>query len=100
MTILHNIDLFKCSPVNTLWVDFINDFGLNKAKLAIRQALDLQRMQGDSETLPILITGTCGVGLISHNMIFEILGFAPSDSNLILLYDSKEFKIQLLKSTF
>ena len=39
-----NID--QCSLSNDLWPDFINKIGIFKAKLAVRQALDLQSMQG------------------------------------------------------
>ena len=38
-------NLDQCSLSNDLWPDFINKIGLIKANLAVRQSLDLQRMQ-------------------------------------------------------
>ena len=59
---LFNLD--ECSLSNDLWPDFINKIGVFKASLAVRQALDLQRMQGNSSTLPVLIMETCGTCLL------------------------------------
>ena len=44
--------------------NFISKIGILRAKSAVRQALDLQRMQGNKSTLPILIVETCGTALI------------------------------------
>ena len=64
---LFNLD--ECSLSNDLWPDFINKIGLIKAKLAVRQALDLQSMQGSNLTIPVLILETCGTALINANAV-------------------------------
>ena len=46
---LFNLD--ECSLSNDLWPDFINKIGFIKAKLAVRQSLDLQSMQGSNLTI-------------------------------------------------
>ena len=53
---LFNLD--ECSLSNDLWPDFINKIGFIKAKLAVRQSLDLQSMQGSNLTIPVLILET------------------------------------------
>ena len=68
-------DFEKCSLSNDLWPNFINKIGFNKAKLALRQALDLQRMQGNSTTLPVLILETCGTALVNSDVVKSHIGF-------------------------
>ena len=64
---LFNLD--ECSLSNDLWPDFINKIGFIKAKLAVRQSLDLQSMQGSNLTIPVLILETCGTALINANAV-------------------------------
>ena len=90
-----NID--KCSLSNDLWPDFINKIGFIKANLAVRQSLDLQRMQGSSSTLPILILETCGSALIDSQNIKTYIGLSYLDQDMVLIFSSKLKAIQLLK---
>ena len=87
----------QCSLSNQLWPNFINKIGIFKAKLAVRQALDLQRMQGTSSTLPILILETCGTALINTQIIKNHIGLTYIDSGMILIYSNKLNSFQLLK---
>ena len=66
----------KCILSNGLWPDFINRIGFFKAKLAVRQALDLQRMQGTPSTLPVLILETCGSALVSSHIVKTYIGLS------------------------
>ena len=86
----------KCSLSNDLWPDFINKIGLFKAKLAVRQALDLQRMQGSKYTLPILILETCGTALVNSQVVKIHIGFTQIEQGMLLIYSHKLKAIQLL----
>ena len=90
-------DFDKCFLSNKLWPDFINNIGLYKAKLAVAQALDLQRMQGNSSTLPILIIETCGTALINSQVVKNCIGLTYVDQGMLLIYSNKLNSIQLLR---
>ena len=67
-------NLDECSLSNDLWPDFIKKFGFFKANLAVRQSLDLQRMQGSTSTLPVLILETCGTALVDSQAVKAYIG--------------------------
>tara|TARA_B100000965_G_scaffold345835_1_gene316859 strand:+ start:1072 stop:1377 length:306 start_codon:yes stop_codon:yes gene_type:complete len=90
-------DFDKCFLSNELWPNFINKIGIFKAKLAVRQALDLQRMQGTSSTLPVLILETCGTALVSSQVIKTHIGLSYFEEGMILIYSNKSNAIQLLR---
>tara|TARA_Y100001968_G_scaffold8337_1_gene7013 strand:- start:332 stop:637 length:306 start_codon:yes stop_codon:yes gene_type:complete len=90
-------DFDKCFLSNELWPNFINKIGIFKAKLAVRQALDLQRMQGTSSTLPVLILETCGTALVSSLVIKTHIGLSYFEEGMILIYSNKSNAIQLLR---
>ena len=86
----------KCLLSNDLWPNFINKIGIFKAKLAVRQALDLQRMQGSSSTLPVLILETCGTALVDSKVIKTYIGLTYLKQGMLLIYSNKLKSIQLL----
>ena len=90
-------DFDKCFLSNKLWPEFIYNIGLSKAKLAVAQALDLQRMQGNSSTLPILIIETCGTALINSQVVRSCIGLTYVDQGMLLIYSNKLNSIQLLR---
>ena len=90
-------DFDECYLSNQLWPNFINKIGIDKAKSAVRQALDLQRMQGSSATLPILILETCGTALINSQVIKRHIGMSYVEDGMLLIYSNKLNAIQLLK---
>ena len=92
---LFNLD--ECSLSNDLWPDFINKIGFIKAKLAVRQSLDLQRMQGSNLTIPVLILETCGTALINANAVKACIGLSFLDQGMVLIFSSKIKAIQLLR---
>tara|TARA_Y100001968_G_C19213956_1_gene646193 strand:+ start:106 stop:405 length:300 start_codon:yes stop_codon:yes gene_type:complete len=91
------IDFEKCFLSNELWPDFINKIGIFKAKLAVRQSLDLQSMQGTSSTLPVLILETCGTALVDSNVVKTHIGLSYVEQGMLLIYSNKLNAIQLLR---
>ena len=90
-------NLDQCSLSNDLWPDFINKIGFIKAKLAVRQSLDLQRMQGSNLTLPVLILETCGTALVNSQTIKTYIGLSCLEQGMVLIFSSKLNSIQLLR---
>ena len=90
-------NLDECFLSNELLPSFIKKIGFIKANLAIRQALDLQRMQGSTATLPVLILETCGTALIDSKAIKTYIGLSYLDQKMVLIFSSKLKAIQLLR---
>ena len=90
-------NLDQCSLSNDLWSDFINKIGLIKANLAVRQSLDLQRMQGSTSTLPVLILETCGSALVNSEAVKTYIGLSYLEQGMVLIFSSKLNAIQLLR---
>ena len=90
-------DFEECFLSNELWPSFINKIGIFKAKLAVRQALDLQMMQGTSFTLPVLILETCGTALVNSKAIRTYIGLSCVEQGMLLIYSNKLNAIQLLR---
>jgi len=90
-------NLEECSLSNELWTNFINKIGFIKAKLAVRQSLDLQRMQGSTTTLPVLIFETCGTALVNSKAVKTCIGLSYLDQGMVLIFSSKLNAIQLLR---
>ena len=91
-----SLNFDKCSLSNDLWPDFINKVGLIKANQAVRQSLDLQRMQGSTSTLPVLILETCGSALIESQAVKTYVGISYLEQGMVLIFSSKSNAIQLL----
>ena len=94
-TSLFNFD--QCFISNDLWSNFINKIGFFKAKLAVRQSLDLQRMQGSTFTLPVLILETCGTALVNSEDVKTYIGLSYLEQGMVLIFSSKLNAIQLLR---
>ena len=90
-----NID--QCYLSNDLWPNFINKVGFIKAKLAVRQSLDLQRMQGSTSTLPVLILETCGTALVNSYAVKTCIGLSYLEPGMVLIFSNKLNAIQLLR---
>ncbi len=90
-------NLDQCSLSNDLWTDFINKIGLIKANVAVRQSLDLQRMQGSTSTLPVLILETCGTALVNSEAVKTYIGLSYLEHGMVLIFSSKLNAIQLLR---
>ena len=92
-----NFNLDECSLSNDLWPNFINKVGLIKARLAVRQSLDLQRMQGSTSTVPVLILETCGTALVNSQAVKTYIGLSYLEKGMVLIFSSKLNAIQLLR---
>ena len=90
-------NLDQCYLSNDLWPDFINKIGLIKANSAVRQSLDLQRMQGSTSTLPVLILETCGTALVNSEAVKTYIGLSYLEQGMVLIFSSKLNAIQLLR---
>ena len=90
-------DFDQCSISNELWPNFINKIGISKAKLAVHQALDLQKMQGNSFTLPFLILETCGAALVNSQVVKTHVGLIYIEKGMLFIYSKKLNSIQLLR---
>tara|TARA_B100000700_G_C14662237_1_gene676932 strand:+ start:386 stop:685 length:300 start_codon:yes stop_codon:yes gene_type:complete len=86
----------ECTLSNDLWPNFINQIGISKARIAVRQSLDLQNMQGNSFTLPVLIIETCGSALVSSEVVKSYTGIECQMQGMLLIYSKKLSSIQLL----
>ena len=87
----------ECSLSNDLWPDFINKIGFIKANLAVQQSLDLQRMQGSTSTLPVLILETCGTALVNSQAVKNYIGLSYFEQGMVLIFSTKLNSIQLLR---
>ena len=94
-----SLDLSTCIPDNSLWSCFVTKLGIEKAKTAARQALDLQCMHGNQQTLPVLFQETCGIGLISTELIHSQTGLSFNTHRVILLLSMPKKLFQLLYET-
>ena len=79
-----SFNLDQCSLSNDLWRYFVNKIGFNKANSAVRQSLDLQRMQGSDSTLPVLILETCGTALVNSHAIKSCIGLSYLEKGMVL----------------
>ena len=91
------LNLDQCSLSNDLWPDFINKIGFIRANLAIQQSLDLQRMQGSTSTLPVLILETCGTALVNSQAVKTYIGLSYLEQGMVLIFSTKLNAIQLLR---
>ena len=91
------MDLTGSTPVNNLWPSLVNRVGLEKSHKAVQQALDLQSMQGDNNTLPVLFFETCGLALTTFENLRLQIGLPIKEDRLVLLFSPKKRSIQLLR---
>ena len=91
-----NIDFSGYTVVNYLWPEFVNNFGFDKAKQATRQALDLQCMNGNTSTIPILLAETGGIALVNCDIIYLQTGILCNGKNVILILSIKSSLIQII----
>ena len=91
-----SVDFAASAPVNDLWPTLVEKLGLERSQRAVRQALDLQAMQGSSGTLPVLFCETCGLALASTDLLREQIGLNAHGDDYVLLYSPKTQTVQLV----
>ena len=90
------IEFSKYESVNSLWTDLIEDYGFEKARKIVSQAIDLQKMNGkENITMPIIFSGTGGLALIPIKSIKkEDLKITAKDNQVVIFnIKSKSFQI-------
>ena len=84
-------------PVNNLWQQLLKNFGSEKANKAIQEALDLKKMHGHQNSLPVLFVNTGGVALTSIQFFKSQTGIALYGNGEIVLFCSKTKSFQIMK---
>ena len=91
------IEFSKYESVNFLWSKLIEDYGFDKARKIVSQAIDLQKMNGSkNSTMPIIFSGTAGLALIPIQML-ENEGLKTNyQDNQVLIFNLKRKSFQIL----
>ena len=64
------IEFSKYESVSFLWSELIEDYGFDKARKIVSQAIDLQKMNGTkNNTIPIIFSGTGGLALVPIKLL-------------------------------
>ena len=91
------IEFSKYESVNFLWSELIEDYGFDKARKIVSQAIDLQKMNGTkSSTMPIIFSGTGGLALISLQMLEKEYSKIIYKDNQVLIFNPKRKSFQIL----
>jgi len=91
------IEFSKYESVNFLWPELIEDYGFDKARKIVSQAIDLQKMNGTkSSTMPIIFSGTGGLALIPLEMLEKEYSKINYKDNQVLIFNLKKKSFQIL----
>jgi len=91
------IEFSKYELVNFLWSELIEDYGFDKARKIVSQAIDLQKMNGKkNNTMPIIFSGTGGLALISLQMLEKEYSKINYKDNQVLIFNLKRKSFQIL----
>ena len=87
----------KYQSVSFLWSELIEDYGFEKAKKIVSQAIDLQKMNGKKcKTMPIIFSGTGGLALIPIQLLREQDFKSTFKDNQVLIFNLKKKSFQIL----
>ena len=91
------IEFSKYESVGFLWSKLIEDYGFDKARKIVSQAIDLQKMNGTkNNTLPIIFSGTGGLALIPLQMLEKEYSKINYKDNQVLIFNLKKKSFQIL----
>ena len=91
------IEFSKYESVNFLWPELIEDYGFDRAKKIVSQAIDLQKMNGTkSSTMPIIFSGTGVLALIPLQMLEKEYSKINYKDNQVLIFNLKKKSFQIL----
>ena len=91
------IEFSKYESVSFLWSGLIEDYGFDKAKKIVSQAIDLQKMNGTKNiTIPIIFSGTGGLALIPIKMLEKENLKISCKENQVLIFNLKRKSFQVL----
>ena len=92
------IDVSKYNQVDSLWSQLIEDYGFEKAKNIVSQAIDLQKMNGkENITLPIILSGTGGLALIPIGLLKKQDIMRSFKNTQFLIFNLKKKSFQIIK---
>ena len=91
------IEFSKYESVNFLWSELIEDYGFDKARKIISQAIDLQKMNGTKNiTMPIIFSGTGGLALVPIKMLEKENFKISYKDKQVLIFNLKRKSFQIL----
>ena len=91
------IEFSKYESVNFLWSELIEDYGFDKARKIVSQAMDLQKMNGTkNNTMPIIFSGTGGLALVPLKMLEKEKFKINYKDNQVLIFNLKRKSFQIL----
>ena len=91
------IEFSKYESVNSLWSELIEDYGFDKARKIVSQAIDLQKMNGSkNSTMPIIFSGTGGLALIPIQMLEKEAFKINYEDSQVLIFNLKKKSFQIL----
>ena len=91
------IEFSKYESVSFLWSELIEDYGFDKARKIVSQAIDLQKMNGSkNKTLPIIFSGTGGLALIPTQILQKDVLDISHKENQVLIFNLKRKSFQIL----
>ena len=91
------IEFSKYELVNFLWSELIEEYGFDKARKIVSQAIDLQKMNGTkNSTLPIIFSGTGGLALVPIKMLEKENFKISYKDKQVLIFNLKRKSFQIL----
>ena len=90
------IEFSKYELVNFLWPELIEDYGFDKARKIVSQAIDLQKMNGTNSTMPIIFSGTGGLALVPIQMLEKEKFEISYKDNQVIIFNIKRKSFQIL----
>ena len=95
----HLIEFSKYESANCLWPELIEQYGFEKAKKIVAQAIDLQKMnRNEAATIPIIFSGTGGLALIPIESVKEDFLQKDINDNQVLIFNPKKRLFQILNN--
>ena len=92
------IEFSKYELVDFLWSELIENYGFERAKKIVSQAIDLQKMNGKKNiTLPIIFSGTGGSALISIELLKKQDFISSFKDTQLLIFNLKNKSFQIIK---
>ena len=94
------IEFSKYESDDFLWSELIEDYGFDKARKIVSQAIDLQKMNGKkNNTMPIIFSGTGGLALIPIQTLEKEDFKISYKENQVLIFNLKRKSFQILNES-
>ena len=91
------LEISKYESVNFLWSELIEQYGFERAKKIVSQAIDLQKMSGNKNlTIPIIFSGTGGLALFPIKSLKQEHLKNNFNENQVVIFNLKKKSFQVL----